>query len=233
MSIEAQHAMDVALVQNHITAGKAKPWETLPEVWPTEAKYFTWVRGEIRRLWANNPLRNEFIKSMCRPVTMTERMEKKFHPSTKKVGQCALCCDWMASSKFEVDHKIATDGCTSVKTAEKFLWRMAWVDFDELQLACKFCHKIKSYAERYGLEFNEAIAVKAKIHWFKQDVDDKKSLLREAGASPSEVVSEPKRKLAYDKYMVEIGVKLFMTTKYEKKKKVAKPGTKKRKSFKR
>ena len=56
---------------------------------------------------------------------MQEKIDKVFHPSTKNVGQCYICKDWMAGSKLECDHVVGEVSCVDYLTAEQFLWHCA------------------------------------------------------------------------------------------------------------
>ena len=142
---------------------KFKAWLHPLSIWKTQSEYFIFLRGWLRRIWADNPLRAEWKKSQLRPVTKEEKLAKVFHPSTKQVGQCYLCKNWFAGSKLEVDHILPSDGCYDFDTAEKFLWHCVASDPDNWALVCQPCHKIKSYADREGLSFEEAKAVKQAI----------------------------------------------------------------------
>ena len=156
-----------------------KPWEhplayKIPS-WcnkdgtPSQAKYFTWLRSQLRGTWSDNPLRTEWKKTQLRPVTREERLAKVFHSSTKNVGQCYLCEEWFAGSKLECDHKKESDGCVDFETAEDFLWHCAANPPENWELACKPCHKIKSYSERMGITFEEARVDKEAILICKGD----------------------------------------------------------------
>ena len=37
-------------------------------IWKTEAEALSWLRGQLRRIWANWPLKNDFNKSMLDPA---------------------------------------------------------------------------------------------------------------------------------------------------------------------
>lgn len=135
-----------------------KPWLT-PEgkkIWKTEAQYWGWLRGAIRRLWADYPLRKEWKSQQLRPITQEEKDSKKFHSSTKKLGQCFYCKEWFAGSKLECDHVISSDGCTSKETAESFLWYCGGGTGDDWVLACSDCHSIKTLSDRQGISFEDA-----------------------------------------------------------------------------
>lgn len=159
------------------------PWEDPNSIWKTKSAYFSWLRGAMRRIWADYPLRKEWKKKSLRPVTAQEKRDKVYHPSTKNVGQCVYCKEWMAGSKLECDHKVSSDGCRDYETAEKFLWYCGAVTSDMMVLACKSCHKIKTESERRGISFAEAAAVKQAIA-IQKDLDDKQ-WLRENGIEPA------------------------------------------------
>lgn len=175
-----------------------EPWEECPDVWAKPTNYFQWIRGKIREIWKDNPMRNEFIKYKCRPVTKEEKISKKFHPSTKNVGQCVFCEEWFARSKLEVDHKVPSDGCKNYEEAAKFLWYCARAPFNALQLACKPCHKIKTYAERYGFTFKQAKVKKQVIELCKSP--GSKEFLKGVGIVPEG--NEARRKEQIEKFLI-------------------------------
>ena len=135
-----------------------KPWLT-PEglkIWKTESQYWQWLRGSLRRLWGDYPLRKEWKTRQLRPITPEEKASKLYHPSTKNLGQCFYCEQWFAGSKLECDHKTSSDGCTSKETAESFLWYCGGGTGDDWVLSCKPCHKLKTHSDRYGLTLEQA-----------------------------------------------------------------------------
>lgn len=141
------------------------PWESSEgkTIWKSKSAYFTWLRGALRQLWSSYPLRQEWKKRQLREVTQEEREAKVFHPQTKKVAQCHYCSEWFAGSKLEVDHKIESNGCKTKEEAEQFLWHCGGQTGDYWVLACKPCHKIKSYSQLKGISFEEAAVIKRAI----------------------------------------------------------------------
>ena len=162
-----------------------KPWLT-PEgkkIWKTEAQYWGWLRGAIRRIWADYPLRKEWKARKLRPITQEEKDSKKFHQSTKNLGQCHYCEEWFAGSKLECDHLESSDGCTNKVEAESFLWYCGNGVGDEWVLACKPCHKNKTHSERRGISMQDASYEKIAI-----DLEKKKLVsvwLKEKGVTPA------------------------------------------------
>lgn len=167
------------------------PWTT-PEgskVWkdskgnPSEALYWQWLRGALRRLWSDYPLRKVWKQSQLRPVTQEEKEAKLFHTSTKNVGQCSFCKEWMAGSKLECDHLVESEGCTSKETAESFLWHCGGLVAEDFRLACKPCHKIRSHQQKTGGTFEEAAIQKEIIKICTEKKD--KQFLEERGIIPA------------------------------------------------
>ena len=171
------------------------PWET-PEgkvVWKTEAQYWQWLRGALRRLWSDYPLRKVWKQSQLRPVTKEEREAKLYHSSTKNVGQCSFCKEWMAGSKLECDHLVESDGCTSKETAESFLWHCGGLTAKDFRLACKPCHKTQSYSQRSGLSFEDSLIEKQVIAICKAKED--KSWLLSKGVTPASNSAKRKQQI--------------------------------------
>lgn len=161
------------------------PWLS-PEgkkIWETEAEYWQFVRGAIRGIWSDYPLRKQWKNSQLRPVTQEERDAKVFHPSTKKVGQCSFCKEWMAGSKLECDHIVQSEGCTSKETAESFLWHCCGLIGEDFRLACKPCHKIQSHSQRTNTSFDEARILKEVIAIMK--INSGKDWLEDKGFVPA------------------------------------------------
>lgn len=185
--------------------GRINPWghPLAKTIWQTKSKYFVWLRGQLRSIWSDNPLRKEWKKSQLRPVTKEEKKQKKFHPSTKNVGQCYLCKEWMAGSKLECDHVVESDGCYDFDTATEFLWHCAADNPDNWALACKPCHKIKSHSIRKGISFEEARVEKEAIQKMKQSVDKQKEELLEYGFTEEDISNAEKRRECFIKLIEE------------------------------
>lgn len=161
-----------------------EPWNTKhgKKIWKTKSEYFVWLRGQLRQVWSNYPVRTEWKKDNLVVVTEKLREELSLSKQTKKIGRCALCQKWFPASKLECDHIVESGGCSSVEEAEKFLWHCAGQDVDNFQLVCKDCHKIKSYADRMAISFTEAVIHKQVIQICKEKKD--KEFLIKCGHTP-------------------------------------------------
>jgi hypothetical protein len=138
-----------------------EPWELYPGIWKSKAAFFTYLRGQIRLTWSRFPakLKWKSAQMVKPPGGYTGR--------AKSLGKCHYCGEMFAASHLEVDHIQQAGECNSWETAAAFLRKLLDCN-DNWCLACKPCHKTKSYAEREGLDFEEAKLQKLVIEKMKQ-----------------------------------------------------------------
>lgn len=137
------------------------PWLHKNSPWKTEAAFWNWLRGSLRKaVWSNHPLKIEFIK------TNRERVPGKKEGTTRWGGRCNLCRGLFGQSELQVDHIEGNVSLRSWLDVLEFVQHMAAPG--ELQLVCKNCHKIKSYAEKTGITFEQARIEKEVIAWDKK-----------------------------------------------------------------
>lgn len=153
-----------------------KPWEWYPHIWKTEASFWTYLRGCFRRgIWERSPVKLDFKNKVVGdpPEGYTGRA---------KSGQyCALSGEWTGKSAGEIDHKIGNVSLRSEKDVLEFVKHLI-PHPDNMQFVNKESHKIKSYAEKQGISFEEARATKKAIAIEKGDA---KGYLRRAGIEPA------------------------------------------------
>lgn len=146
------------------------PWLVYPDVWPTKAKFFTWMRGALRRyLWGKNPIKISFKKGQLTPPP------GNYTGKARSGAACALTGGWYPNSKLEVDHVDGDMPLNEWDDLEEFILHCVWPS--KLQLVEKEAHKIKSYAERMGITFEEAIVEKQVIAFKKLKAGVQKEIL--------------------------------------------------------
>jgi len=163
---------------------KPKQLQWQGSIWKTESEALSWLRGQLRRVWANWPLKNDFKKSKLEPVQLHHNITNK---RVKSVGQCQKCLNYFAASNLEIDH--ITEAGSIGKTPESVgLWLFDLLcSTDNMQILCKSCHKIKSYADRIGCTFEEA-EHKKKIIAFKSLTErEQTDILLSLGLSDKEI----------------------------------------------
>lgn len=173
-----------------LTASDSKePWENYPDIWKTPAAFFAYLRGGIRQIWSRYPAKLEWKKgALVDPP-------KGYTGRAKKMGKCHYCGEMFAGSSLEVDHVTQAGSCNSWETAAEFLHALLDTN-DNWVLACKPCHKIKSYAERQGILFEEAIIQKRVIEFMKKPQKELLAFCKPYGYTAASLSNAAKRKEA-------------------------------------
>lgn len=145
-----------------MTSTRFEPWHAYPDIWKSEAAFWAYLRGGIRLIWSRYPAKLKWKNGQLHSPP------KGYTGRAKKLGKCHYCQNLFAGSSLEVDHVEAAGSCNSWESAAQFLKKLLdtnnnWV------LACKPCHKVKSYAERSGLDFKDALAEKRAIDFLKRN----------------------------------------------------------------
>lgn len=143
-----------------------EPWK-VPDTWKSEAAFWGWVRGGLRKLWSRHPVKLEYIKQNRKRIS---------NPNPKgRVAEvwgmtCAICQKDMVQSEIEIDH-ISEHGArlSGLEDVESFVNHLLMIDFNSLRPLCKPCHRVVSHAQKMGVSFEEALAMKMAIEFVKQD----------------------------------------------------------------
>lgn len=146
-----------------------KPWQETT-YWKNESQYLTWLRGQFRKIWMDFIPKNEFISEKCFPVTEEVRQQQNLHRLTKTAGECVFCHQIFGRSKLQVDHKIPAGSMLVYSEAPAYLLRLL-CSKDNMQLSCKPCHDIKTYADKHKLSYDDAGKEKQAIAFSKWPVD--------------------------------------------------------------
>jgi len=168
-------------------ATSKQPWELYPSIWKNQVAFFTYLRGHLRLLWSRYPAKLEWKKKQLRDPP------KGYTGRAKKLGDCHYCQEAFAASHLEVDHVQQAGACNDWDTSSKFLYNLLDCN-DNWVLACKPCHKIKSYAESEGLSFEEAKLAKKVLEVTKLPAKKVLEFLAEHGYSGDSVSNATKRK---------------------------------------
>ena len=166
--------------------------EQHPDLFPTESSVWTYIRGCLRRgFWEKSPMKHRFKQSQMEPPP------EGYIGRGKKGTYCALTDEWTMTSKLEVDHK---DGNKSLRCEEDvidFLVHLLASSEDELQVVSKDAHRIKSYAEKHNMTFDQAKIEKEVIQFSKLTPEQQRAKLREHGVDEDSMSNQKKRKDVY------------------------------------
>lgn len=154
-----------------------EPWVWYPEIWPTKSKFYTWLRGSLRNaVWNKSPIKITFKNQACSapPEDYTGR--------AKSGAYCALSGEWEGKSKLDVDHVIGNVSLNNEEDILDFIKHLIPPP-NSLQLVTREAHKVKSYAEKQGISYQDAEAEKKVIQIIKDKKD--KQVLLESGITPA------------------------------------------------
>jgi 5-methylcytosine-specific restriction endonuclease McrA len=149
-----------------------EPWKEFPHIWKTKAKFLAWLRGGIRRAcWNRSPIKHEVIKNNRKRV---------LNESTGNMvwgGECYLCGKDFLQKDLQVDHINGENTLTEIGDIQSFVESMTCLSSDDLALVCKPCHSVKSYSEKQGITFEQAVIEKRIIELTKLPVKELQELL--------------------------------------------------------
>jgi len=138
------------------------------------------VRTMIRSAWGDSVFKQEFLKRNSELIVNENPRSKKRYPMVRKY-KCAICGELFGSTEVELDHIESENTLTSYEHINDFMTNIVLTSPDKLQVLCKDkkskklgvtrfgCHSIKTFSERYGVDFDTARAEKEA----KQLVDKK------------------------------------------------------------
>ena len=183
-----------------VDSKKSFPWLTHPHLWKTEAAFISWVRGGLRKLWANHFVRTEFKKKKQVKMKNTNPRSMKRFPEVN-AWECELC--HCLAQKVEIDHISETGGTfRSMDDIQTYTEYLYYVDDCDLRCLCKPCHDIVSYSQKHGISYNEAANAKYAIKIMKEEsVKDVLYFLESYGYN--DCTSEPKRRKALESILKE------------------------------
>lgn len=154
-----------------------EPWVWYPDIWPTKSKFYTWLRGSLRNaVWNKSPIKITFKNNAC------SKPPDDYTGRAKSGAYCALSGDWDGKSALQVDHIIGNVSLNDEDDILDFLKHLIPPP-NSLQLVTKEAHKIKSYAERQGITFEEAWIQKKAIALISSKQD--KAFIQERGLVPA------------------------------------------------
>ena len=181
-----------------------EPWQQLPEVWPTEASYFNWIRGAMRKAWCRHPVKISYMR-LHRFKAPLGRVTFKYPEGTPVwATHCETCKKLFKEGQTEVDHKVRAGGCKSWDEFNVWIRSLLHINHESLAIICKTCHRIKSYAEQHDLTFEEAKLAKKVIAFMKQPASKQIVWLNKKGFVEESTNNAVNRKAAYTRYLQAI-----------------------------
>lgn len=175
-------------------AGNKQPWEAYPKIWKSKSAFLTYLRGAIRKaLWSRYPPKIEWKNSQC------TKPPENYIGKAKSGANCHYCNEWFAKSHLEVDHVQQAGGFQDIDGLSQWISKLIDVN-NNWVLACKPCHKIKSYAERTDMSMEDARLEKEIIAFKKLPAKEQIRLLTSVLDASIMPTNASQRAEAYKKY---------------------------------
>jgi len=147
------------------------------------------IRTSVRKSWMRSPVK--LLKLELAKVPDYDDSSRR----TWKI-QCEHCEEYFKLTDVEVDHIRGEHKLQTLDDVTGFAKSILDVTLEDLQIFCKPCHGIKTYAERNDITFEEATVEKKLIAFTKnKNVDSIKKYLVQCGYSSEEISNVSKRKV--------------------------------------
>lgn len=155
------------------------PWgEGTP--WKNSVAFYTYLRGCLRRAWNHSPIKLTVLNKRRKQIKNPNPKGKK---STVWGAECSMCHNDFVIKDIQVDHIIPAGSLQNKEDIPGFVERLLFVREEDLRLVCKGCNSALAYADKNGISFEEALAIKKAIALQKNKVD--KQWLIDKGKIPA------------------------------------------------
>jgi 5-methylcytosine-specific restriction endonuclease McrA len=134
------------------------PWEETGSPWKSEAEFVSWVRGILRKGWSRHPIKLAFIQRNRKRIINPNPKNRARFPEVWGL-KCAVCQGDKAQGDCEVDHISETTGTfKSLEDAVAYMKHLFMVNFSNMRIVCKDCHKAVTLAQRKQIPLEQAFA---------------------------------------------------------------------------
>lgn len=181
-----------------------EPWEQLPDVWKSEAAYFNWIRGAMRKAWCRHPIKVAYMNKNRFKAPMGKKTFKNPDGQMVWATTCETCHKVHKVGNTEVDHIVRAGGCKSWEEFNPWIKSLLHINFNGLAIICKPCHRIKSYAEQHSISFEEAKLRKRVIAFMKQTASQQIAWFQRQQFDPDAYKNAKARKETYTYYLREL-----------------------------
>ena len=149
----------------------------------TEKEVATNWRNAVRSAWGDSIFKRDFYTKRAVKIKNTNTRSMKRFPTVTKY-ECAICKGMFSVRETELDHLVDENKMTDLSHANDFMKAIFFTSPDKLQILCKDkkkkvkgkneivrfgCHSVKTYSQRYGVTFEEALLSKQIIDICKDD----------------------------------------------------------------
>lgn len=167
--------------------------------WKTQAEFYTYIRGCLRKAWMRHPNKIRKINAVRFKV---DRLDKDGNVMLdKKTGKpkqiwnctCDICGHTGKMADFQVDHIHPAKALTCYDDLPGFVLRLLYVKEEDLRILCKQCNAVHAYADKHGISFEEARIEKEAIALCSAKKD--KAWLTKHGVIPASTIIKRRKQI--------------------------------------
>lgn len=145
------------------------------------------VRSAIRQTWMRHPVRTL-------AVDLATVVDEDPKTRTKWLVKCARCEKFHKKCDVQTDHIKGEHSLKTLDDIPSFVLSILDVTTDDLQVLCKPCHRIKTYAERYDHSEEDAETILNAKDWISsKSVSTQKQVFKDLGYPPESYSNAKKR----------------------------------------
>lgn len=161
-----------------------KPWEEEGVPFKTEAAFWAWVKGVLRKGWSRHPIKVQYIQSLRYKAPLGKKTKRNLEGLVWAVD-CECCGKPTPQNKTQCDHIHASKQERWYDDIDAFVHRMYYVTFEDIQALCIPCHEIKTEADKQDCSFEEARDIYKPLIAFKnKKAKDQVDTLKSLGIIP-------------------------------------------------
>ena len=164
---------------------------------PREKDVVAVVRSAVRKAWMRAPTK---LSLLIMSAVHVEDVPKELRPpkltkNTKWLYKCAIEGTYHIGSQVEVDHCRGENSLKTYDDMVEFTQSILDVCWSDLRILSKEAHAIVTYAERYGLTYEQAKKEKGVIAIINSGVVKQKAFLRKHGVTPASTIDKRREQM--------------------------------------
>lgn len=148
-----------------------KPWE-YTSAWKTRASFFSWLRGQLRKIDNKSPVKNEW--KYANRIRIKNPNKDSAHEYIWG-GVCENCKKEFKENDLHIDHIIPAGSLRDWDDVLPFMQRL--LASKERRFLCIPCHRLVTHADNKGMSLQEAKIDKMVIAFKKLNATDQVKLL--------------------------------------------------------
>ena len=149
----------------------------------TEKDFVNWLRSALRRVWCKHPVKMQMLQDRrVKGPSNTGRLVFKV--------RCERCGNLFKMADVEVNHKEQVGKNLNLENFNEYAQKLLVVKEEDLEILCKGCHSVTTYAERMGIDLKNAEIEKKVIKFKNKPAAQQITGLKSLGIIPARTEKE-------------------------------------------